>query len=56
VLWATGSGRTVVGYIQYGLQPITKTSVLRFGTFSDGTFTPLPVPPTTTTTPNAIAW
>ena len=56
VLWATASGRTVVGYIQYGLQPITKTSILRFGAFSDGTFTPLPVPPTTTTTPNAIAW
>lgn len=56
VLWASASGRTVIGYIQYGEPPLTTTSVLRFGIFTGGTFTPLPVPPTTTTVPGAIAW
>jgi len=56
VLWASASGRTVIGYIQYGEPPLTKTSVLRFGIFTGGRFTPLPVPPTTSTVPDAIAW
>jgi hypothetical protein len=56
VLWASTSGRTLIGYIRYGEPPFTKTSFLRFGIFSDRGFTPLPVPPTTTTTPGAIAW
>ena len=56
VLWASASGRTLIGYTQYGEPPLTKTSVLRFGIFTGGTFTPLPVPPTTTTVPDAIAW
>jgi len=56
VLWASASGRTLIGYIQYGEPPLTTTSVLRFGIFTGGTFTPLPAPPTTTTVPDAIAW
>lgn len=56
VLWASASGRTLIGYIQYGQPPLTKTSVLRFGIFTGGRFTPLPVPPTTSTVPDAIAW
>jgi hypothetical protein len=56
VLWASASGRTLIGYIQYGEPPLTKTSVLRFGIFTGGRFTPLPVPPTTSTVPDAIAW
>jgi hypothetical protein len=56
VLWASAPGRTVIGCIQYGEPPLTTTSVLRFGIFSGGTFTPLPAPPTTTTVPDAIAW
>ncbi len=55
-LWASPSGDKVIGYIRLGLQPLTKTSVLRFGVFSEHKFTPLPVPPTTETIPNAIAW
>jgi hypothetical protein len=56
VLWASASGRTLIGYIQYGQPPLTKTSVLRFGIFTGGRFTPLPDPPTTSTVPDAIAW
>ena len=56
MLWASASGRTLIGYIQYGEPPLTTTSVLRFGIFTGGTFTPLPAPPTTTTVPDAIAW
>jgi hypothetical protein len=56
VLWASASGRTLIGYIQYGEPPLTTTSVLRFGLFTGGRFTPLPVPPTTSTVPDAIAW
>jgi hypothetical protein len=56
VLWASASGRTIIGYIQYGEPPLTKTSVLRFGIFTGGRFTPLPVPPATSTVPDAIAW
>ena len=56
VLWASASGRTLIGYIRYGEPPLTTTSVLRFGIFTGGTFTPLPAPPTTTTVPDAIAW
>ena len=56
VLWASASGRTLIGYIQYGEPPLTKTSVLRFGIFTGGRFMPLPVPPTTSTVPDAIAW
>jgi hypothetical protein len=56
VLWASASGRTLIGYIEYGEPPLTTTSVLRFGIFTGGRFTPLPVPPTTSTVPDAIAW
>jgi hypothetical protein len=56
VLWVSASGHAVIGYIKYGEPPLTKTSVLRFGIFTGGTFTPLPAPPTTTTVPDAIAW
>ena len=56
VLWASASSRTLIGYIQYGQPPLTKTSVLRFGIFTGGRFTPLPDPPTTSTVPDAIAW
>jgi len=56
VLWASASGRVVIGYIQYGEPPFTTTSALRFGIFAGGRFTPLPAPPTTTTVPAAIAW
>jgi hypothetical protein len=56
VLWASASGRTLIGYIQYGEPPLTTTSVLRFGIFAGGRFTPLPAPPTTSTVPDAIAW
>jgi hypothetical protein len=56
VLWASDSGQTVIGYVGYGQPPLTKTTMLKFGIFSDGGFTALPVPPTTTTIPNAIAW
>ena len=56
VLWASASGRTIIGYIQYGEPPLTKTSFLRFGIFTGGRFTPLPVPPATSTVPDAIAW
>jgi hypothetical protein len=56
VLWASASGRTLIGYIQYGEPPLTTTSVLRFGIFTGGRFTPLPASPTTSTVPGAIAW
>lgn len=56
VLWASASGENVIGYLQYGQPGFTQTTIIRFGIFSDGRFTPLPTPPTTTTTPNAIAW
>jgi hypothetical protein len=56
VLWASASGRTLIGYIQYGEPPLTTTSVLHVGIFTGGRFTPLPVPPTTSTVPDAIAW
>ncbi len=56
VLWAGTSGRTIVGFFRFGALLSSKPFVMRFGMFSSGRFTPLPVPPTTTTAPNAIAW
>lgn len=56
VLWASDSGNALIGYLRYGEDSVTTEVKLKFGIFSDGKFTALPVPPTTTTVPNAIAW
>ncbi len=56
VLWAGVSGSKVIGYFSFGNPLSSKPPIIRFGIFSPGRFTPLPVPPTTTTIPNAIAW
>ena len=60
VLWTSASGGTVIGYFRLGdiISEMTghPKPVIRFGIFSNNKFTPLPLPPTTTTTPNAIAW
>lgn len=56
VLWAGDSGKTFIGYIEYGHAVSPNRTVLKFGIFSDGKFTALPAPPTIATTPDAIAW
>jgi hypothetical protein len=55
VLWTNATGDTVIGYYSLGTLFATKP-VVRFGVFSHGTYTPLRLPPTTTTVPATIAW
>jgi hypothetical protein len=55
VLWTSAAGDRVIGYYSLG-GFFAKKPVFRFGIFSHGTYTPLPLPPTTTTVPATIAW
>ena len=55
MLWTSAAGDRVIGYYWLG-GPFASKQVLRFGFFSHGTYTPLPLPPTTTTIPATIAW
>ena len=55
VLWTNAAGDRVIGYYSLG-GVFAKKPVFRFGAFSHGRYTPLPVPPTTTTVPATIAW
>lgn len=55
VLWTSVSGNAVIGYYALG-SPFSGSQTVRFGVFSHGKFSPLPVPPTTTTVPQTIAW
>jgi WD40 repeat protein len=55
VLWTSAAGDRVIGYYSLGGFFATKP-VFRFGVFSHGRYTPLPLPPTTTTVPATIAW
>jgi hypothetical protein len=55
VLWTSAAGDAVIGYYTLG-QPFDSKQILRFGFFSHGKYTPLPLPPTTTTIPVTIAW
>jgi hypothetical protein len=57
VLWTSATGGMLLGDIAFGsLFPPNGSELVQFGVFSAGHFTRLPVPPTTTTIPNAIAW
>jgi hypothetical protein len=57
VLWINAAGNTVIGYYLLGTPiPGGNPQIVRFGVFSHDKFSPLPVPPTTTTTPQTIAW
>jgi hypothetical protein len=55
VLWTSAAGDTVIGYYSLGGLFASKP-VFRFGVFSHGAYSPLPLPPTTTTIPDTIAW
>jgi hypothetical protein len=55
VLWTNATGDTTIGYYLLGTLFATKP-VVRFGVFSHGSYTPLRLPPTTTTVPATIAW
>lgn len=55
VLWTSAAGDTVIGYYSLG-GLFAKKPIFRFGVFSHGTYTPLPVPLTTATIPVTIAW
>jgi hypothetical protein len=55
VLWTSAAGDRVIGSYSLGGFLATKP-VFRFGVFSHGRYTPLPLPPTTTTVPATIAW
>lgn len=55
VLWTSPNGGRLIGYYALG-SPFASNQVVRFGVFSRGRFTPLPLPPTTTTIPDTIAW
>jgi hypothetical protein len=55
VLWTSSAGDRVIGYYSLGGLLATKP-VVRFGVFSHGRYTPLPLPPTTETVPATIAW
>jgi hypothetical protein len=55
VLWTSASGHEVIGYYALG-SPFLGPQTVRFGVFSHGKFSPLPIPPTTTTVPQTIAW
>ena len=55
VLWTNATGGTAIGYYELGTFLATKP-VTRFGVFSHGIYTPLRLPPTTTTVPATIAW
>jgi hypothetical protein len=56
VLWTSASGDAVIGYYALGSPFPGSTQTVRFGVFGHGRFSPLPVPPTTTTVPQTIAW
>ncbi len=57
VLWTSASGDAVIGYYMLGEIPVPGDHpVVRFGVFGAGKYTPLPVPPTTASVPNTIAW
>lgn len=56
VLWTSATGSAVIGYYLLGNPIPGGTQIVRFGVFSHGKFLPLPVPPTTTTVPETIAW
>ena len=57
LLWASRSGGAVIGYFEFaGLNLDPDRSVIRFGLFTRGKFTPLPAPPTITTDPTFTAW
>jgi hypothetical protein len=56
VLWTSASGDAVIGYYALGVPTPGGSQTVRFGVFSHGTFSPLPVPPTTATVPQTIAW
>jgi hypothetical protein len=55
VLWTSAAGDQVIGYYSLG-GLFAKNPIFRFGVFGHGRYTPLPVPPTTTTVPATIAW
>jgi hypothetical protein len=55
VLWTSAAGDRVIGYYSLGGIFASKP-VFRFGVFSRGRYTPLPLPPTTATIPVTIAW
>lgn len=55
VLWTSAAGDRVIGYYSLGSFFATKP-LFRFGVFSHDRYTPLPLPPTTTTVPATIAW
>jgi hypothetical protein len=56
VMWTNAGGNKVIGFIQYGT-PFTKNPPpTRFGVFGAGKFSKLPMPPTTATVPDTIAW
>ena len=55
VLWTSAAGDRVIGYYTLG-EPFASKQIFRFGLFSHGRYTPLPLPPTTTTIPVTIAW
>jgi hypothetical protein len=56
VLWTSSSGDKLLGFVAYGSPFSAKRPVIRFGVYGAGRFSQLPVPPTITTIPNAIAW
>jgi hypothetical protein len=57
LLWTSDSGDAVIGYFQFaGLSAVNTRSVIRFGLFTAGKFTPLPSPPTIRTDPTSVAW
>jgi hypothetical protein len=56
ILWTSAAGDAVIGYYSLGSYSPGAPSVTRFGVFRQNTFTPLPVPVTTETTPLSIAW
>jgi hypothetical protein len=56
VLWASASGDAVIGYYALGNPFPGSTQTVRFGVFSHDEYLPLPVPPTTTSVPETIAW
>jgi hypothetical protein len=56
VLWTSASGDAVIGYYALGSLFPGSTQTVRFGVFSHDKYAQLPVPPTTTTVPETIAW
>jgi hypothetical protein len=56
VLWTSASGDSVIGYYALGSPFPGSTQTVRFGVFSHNKYVKLPVPPTTATVPETIAW